>query len=470
MNKILRSVLLIILFVSAFATSSVAMAADDHIDAQDRTGTLTITKNADGTWSLTSSGVTKKLSAAEAKDFGDRATPDPPPPPPPACSNWADDDNDGFKDFQDAGCTSATDNDESNVINPPPSTRPAVAFWLTQTGNFGSGFANSATRDEAVIAQGFWRTDITDPFKAAGKKAFVYKNLTRLTDPDSGGNHSACLTKAQGNSTGNPFGAQWTSTVSDPDTFVAGVIARPVQPVDYGNFCADKLIAQYNSAASSGHPIDGYFMDDVNVYSCPNQGGLPDSDFNGSTCTAADDTAWENWVTSVDQTLTARLRAAGILVSGNMAAAWGDYSVQSAGNKSWFDTNVPLYDFPFAEMSFTWPDGSNQTQAAVDETIRLVKHVATNNRVAVLNVPSATSAAGHEFAVGVCLVHAPGNCVKSNRMEGNVAESWLAAYDRAKALGQPTGAAVQTSAGVWTRAYGSKTVTVNQNTRTATIP
>ena len=41
-----------------------------------------------------------------------------------ACANGRDDDNDGLTDIADPGCTGPTDNDESNVLPPPPGGKP----------------------------------------------------------------------------------------------------------------------------------------------------------------------------------------------------------------------------------------------------------------------------------------------------------------------------------------------------------
>jgi len=50
-----------------------------------------------------------------------------PPPPPPqkaACENGIDDDADGKVDLADPGCSSATDNDETDPVTPPPTSYP----------------------------------------------------------------------------------------------------------------------------------------------------------------------------------------------------------------------------------------------------------------------------------------------------------------------------------------------------------
>jgi subtilisin family serine protease len=57
---------------------------------------------------------------------GGTAPPPPPPPPPlPACSNGADDDNDGKTDHPaDPGCTGPSDTDEADPLPPPPPPPP----------------------------------------------------------------------------------------------------------------------------------------------------------------------------------------------------------------------------------------------------------------------------------------------------------------------------------------------------------
>jgi hypothetical protein len=55
-----------------------------------------------------------------ASVYADLATPTPPPPTPAQCADGRDNDGDGLVDLTDPGCTSASDNDETNVLPPPP--------------------------------------------------------------------------------------------------------------------------------------------------------------------------------------------------------------------------------------------------------------------------------------------------------------------------------------------------------------
>lgn len=124
------------------AAAAPAQAADDHIDAQDRNGPLTVAHNADGSWSLSSSGITKKLTAAEAKAFADQVKPDPPPDP--QCQDGKDNDGDGKIDLLDVDCFGPADDDESAPPPPPPlPSCSKLTVWVNGTadGTTSSGVA-----------------------------------------------------------------------------------------------------------------------------------------------------------------------------------------------------------------------------------------------------------------------------------------------------------------------------------------
>jgi len=59
---------------------------------------------------------------ANADDNDELNVVTPPPPPPAACADGIDNDGDGLTDLSDPGCTDATDDDEFNVVTPPPTT------------------------------------------------------------------------------------------------------------------------------------------------------------------------------------------------------------------------------------------------------------------------------------------------------------------------------------------------------------
>lgn len=63
--------------------------------------------------------------------------PPPPLPPPPQCSNTKDDDGDGLIDYpNDPGCSSATDNDERDVIIPPPGLNASLITFTWSCNSF----------------------------------------------------------------------------------------------------------------------------------------------------------------------------------------------------------------------------------------------------------------------------------------------------------------------------------------------
>lgn len=122
----MRHIVSLILVAVLLAVPGFARAADVHLDAQDRTGPVSLSKLADGSWRVAFPGGSLTVDAATAGAWGEQLNPAPPPAPAPACSNWADDDGDGFKDFQDAGCTGASDTDEANAIPAPAGTEGLV--------------------------------------------------------------------------------------------------------------------------------------------------------------------------------------------------------------------------------------------------------------------------------------------------------------------------------------------------------
>lgn len=63
----------------------------------------------------------------------------PPPPPRPACDDGIDNDGDGRIDLQDPGCSSATDDDETDPVKPPPPGGDVVAELSVQS-DWGSGY------------------------------------------------------------------------------------------------------------------------------------------------------------------------------------------------------------------------------------------------------------------------------------------------------------------------------------------
>jgi hypothetical protein len=133
------------------------------------TGNLCIdtTQLADGRHKLfmsahSSSQFTGQLWGAFVVPFevanGSAPPPPPPPPPPPACANGLDDDGDGMIDLADAGCTDASDGDESNAVPPPPPpattvrvTRPTAGQVIRRTTTLAVAVSSDVVRVDYLI-------------------------------------------------------------------------------------------------------------------------------------------------------------------------------------------------------------------------------------------------------------------------------------------------------------------------------
>jgi hypothetical protein len=97
-----------------------------------------------------------------------------PPPPNPQCSDGVDNDHDGLTDYPaDPGCSSASDNDETNAPPPPP---PGNCDLHATTANFASVFG-SANGQTICLASGNYGT------WAGGSKS-----STVTVQPESGAN------------------------------------------------------------------------------------------------------------------------------------------------------------------------------------------------------------------------------------------------------------------------------------------
>jgi hypothetical protein len=392
-----------------------------------------------------------------------------PPPPPPL-----DGDGDGVPDADD-GCPTqlgpASNGGCPQPTPPPPplsGERPAVTFTRYNQANGGTGFAVSAGRDEFIVLQGFWRRSEIQQINNAnpGVKLLIYKNVSRYQAPDAFGNYNSCLTASQASS--NPFGVDWSSIVSDADS--GGNIVKPVAGTgeEYGQWCLDRLKAQLQASQAAGFPVDGIFLDDDNSYAPGVDGGYPDANLNGTADNqpqGADAAAWNAWMEAANSVIGPGLTAAGYVSVPNLDAAIGERNLESGG---WDERQLGYFPAVFAEFTAFWPGGGLQPQSFVNETFRLMGLAQAQHTIFVgseTNLPESQM----NFTLGMLLIKTEG-FASFGAGQGNV-ENWFSAYDRARALGQPTGPATSPSPGVWTRQFASGgTVRVDLNARTATIP
>jgi Hypothetical glycosyl hydrolase family 15 len=364
--------------------------------------------------------------------------------------------------------TVITSADHAPPPPPPSGERPAVTFTRYNQANGGTGFAVSAGRDEFIVLQGFWRRSEIQQISNAnpGVKLLIYKNVSRYQAPDAFGNYNSCLTASQASS--NPFGVDWSSTVSDADS--GGNIVKPVAGTgdEYGRWCLDRLKAQLQASQAAGFPVDGIFLDDDNSYAPGVDGGYPDANLNGTADNqprGADAAAWNAWMEAANSVIGPGLTAAGYVPVPNLDAAIGERNLESGG---WDERQLGYFPAVFAEFTAFWPGGGLQPQSFLNETFRLMGLAQAQHTIFVGSETN-LSESQMNVTLGMLLIKTEG-FASFGAGQGNV-ENWFPSYDRAKALGQPTGPATSPGPGVWTRQFASGgTVRVDLNARTATIP
>lgn len=389
-------------------------------------GAPTYTKLADGSWRVGAPCATFTFTAAEAKKFADLVKPDAPPPPPPP---------------------------------PPAPSRPAITFGRNNVGDGGSGFDASAKRDEFIVAQGFWRTDILRAKEAfPALKLFVYQNVSRTSAPDVAGNYATLLTTAEAHARG------WNSGIADAqETWLKFV--RPNDPVGYANFALQRVKEKLDASAAAGYPVDGVFLDDFNSHAKAVDGGLPDADMDGLRDEPEDEALWNAWMEEVGSILGPGLKAAGYLSMPNMAS-FAEYNLQTGG---WQERQIQHFTHVFDEFFVTWGGGTFQGPGLIAEAFRLLGVFQDKAVVFCGQTPNGGSEAVSAFALGMELVKTRGYAAHVPNNGAYNAEPWYPVFERAKALGQPVAAAVSMSSGVWTRLFQNGDVRVDLNARTATI-
>jgi hypothetical protein len=388
--------------------------------------------------------------------------------PPSGCPPPADRDGDGVPDADDQ-CPDESGNEPNGCPPAPPPARPAITFGRVNQGNGGAGFAASAARSEYIVLQGFWRRAEIAEINATNPNAkiLIYANATRTAAPDTVGNYSTCVTRAEAQARGwnsgvRDWGESWMNLV-DPSYSDGSSTAT-----DYANFCLARLKERLAQSALAGYPVDGVFLDDTNSYSSGVQGGLPDADGNGTVDPnnrGVDAAYWNAWMQQVNSILGPGLRAGGYVAVPNLSASLGERNLESGG---WEERQFDFFDGIFTEFSTLWPGGTPISQPYVNEFFRLTQVAQAKRVVMISGEPQDTSTEARQaFGLGICLVQTEGYCSKSTGA-GN-ADAWYPVYDRAEALGQPTASATSPSSGAWTRQFQHGSVRIDLNARTATI-
>jgi hypothetical protein len=348
----------------------------------------------------------------------------------------------------------------------PEPTRPAMTFTRVNVGTGGTGFDTSARRDEVVILQGFWRCADVQTIRAANPatKVLVYQNISRTAVPDASGNYATTLTRQEAQS--NPYGVNWASGVVEGQESWLHFV-RPVEAAKYGEYALARLKQKLAESALKGCRFDGVFLDDDNSFAPNVDGGLPDSNGNGIKDEPADRVRWNAWMEGVNAVLGPGLRAAGYEAMPNLSGALAERNLESGG---WEESQFGYFNRVFDEFMATWPDNAAQSQPYVNEAFRLIEVAQTKRVVYTAGVPNGDVELSSAFGLGMLLIQTEGYTSKANGLWPNYdAELWHPVYDRARALGQPLGAATSPSPGVWTRQFQGGSVRVDLNARTAAL-
>ena len=107
-------------------------------NGQDNEKAIITVGSSSGTFSMNCEDVGNNYWSRASTSFSASSSP---PPSTPACSNGADDDGDGLVDMADPGCSSPSDNDESNSSLSPPLPPVSLGMhWHTYPDYFGPGW------------------------------------------------------------------------------------------------------------------------------------------------------------------------------------------------------------------------------------------------------------------------------------------------------------------------------------------
>lgn len=322
---------------------------------------------------------------------------------------------------------------------PIPQRTAPIGFYrhATDSGQIPSP-ERSAAHCRLITLAGTWKAADVAPIKAANPdcRVLCYLNASRCGLPDARGDYNSVVSLPEAHAHG------WDSGVADGDA--GGHIAQPTDPAGYAELAADRTVQRL-----AGTGFDGVFLDDCNSHSPDVQGGTGDA------------TVWDSWMERVNESLGAALRSAGLVTVANLSGCIGQRNLESGG---WEERQFDHFDYGFDEFFLTWPSGEYMAEPFVDEAFRLMRDKG-GRYIAHSTVLAADRA---EIDVGLAAALIAG-CEFSVQPDSGQEPSWaVAAYARARALGAPTGAAVE-DGGAWTRPFEHGTATLSPASKSATI-
>jgi hypothetical protein len=300
-----------------------------------------------------------------------------------------------------------------------------------------------------IVLQGFWQRDQIDAIRAADAdcKILIYQNLSRTAVPDAEGHYNSAISRAEAQEHG------WDSDTDDGQEPWLKFV-EPNDASGYANFALERMLAKLEASEAEGHRVDGVFLDDVNSFAPEVQGGDP-------TSSAAE---WDAWMEKVNAIVGPGLEERGYEVMANLSGATAQRNLDSGG---WEERQFAHFTYSFDEFVAYWPDGAAQPQRYVDEAFRLARVAREAGSRYVASVPDGGDEAKATFGLALLMIQSPGQALKAPGSGDS--EPWYPVYDRARALGAPTGDPESSEAGVWTREFEHGSVSLDLGARTATI-
>jgi glycosyl hydrolase family 16 len=312
--------------------------------------------------------------AADGTDLGSSSedvivdNSDTPPPPPAQCADGLDNDGDGTIDYPvDPGCASASDNDETNLAQPPPGDVPSPIAGQGYSLRFADDFN---TLDRSVWCSHQWY----DPVPPSGTQ-FVDSGILHLQSKRS-------------------QGYPWISVSSEPtcgqatpQSFTQGYFeARMKWPAGMGSFPAFWMLSTRHATNSSWPSVNAFcaqngllktlcYSSELDMFE--GQGATPGLYYgtvhrNSCSCYGVNDTQNANNATDVGLDLTAGWHV--------YAALWTDSQIkwyldgQLVSSAPTYDsTNQPMHLIIGQQMGGWSGDPNASTPDVMDNQVDWVR-------------------------------------------------------------------------------------------------
>jgi len=199
------------------------------------------------------------------------SSPPPPPPPKAQCQDSLDNDSDGKVDYpNDPGCSSATDNDETDVAPPPPPPPPGTLLWKppTLTNPITLNVSNSLHEFSLNAGQDYIIKMPSTPLTASGGLVLIGgRNIViiggEISRPNSVNDIAASYGIALYRQTG---------TVHIEGMWVHGVgIGQAILIAHTDQTSANSVIQVENTRLESLHQVGDVHTDTIQSYGGPGQ-------------------------------------------------------------------------------------------------------------------------------------------------------------------------------------------------------